>query len=290
MSRSRQKWGRRRRIRAYTLIEIVLVAGLLVLISALAVPRMAHLLSRDELAGSARQLRSFLTLIRSHAAWDGRRYRIRFPEEQEQDALGGDQQPIVEREDDPLEFPEEFTTVTEPWAVGTTLLADVWVAEVRLGRPTIAELQRLRQYRSEVENALEREFEDVEHFEAQRPPLIIEADGTSDWAVFVLTQAPRGTEIEELDEHPRIELILDGMTGLAWLQRPFYDEELDLFEEKGWPAVLRQDFLDRRQLTENDVLELHEFRIKEPDAEQIDEEELPPGFEASEIDEQNLAP
>ena len=36
------------------------------------------------------------------------------------------------------------------------------------------------------------------------------------------------------------------------------EEELDLFEEKNWPIVLRQDFLDPRVLTEDDVLELHD--------------------------------
>lgn len=264
---------------AYTLLEIVLVAGLLVLIASLTVPRLTHLLEREELTGSARQLRSLVTLVRAHAAWDGKRYRIRFPEDQETDPLGGTRQPIIEREDDPLEKPEQFVTVEDPWALGTTLLKDTWVAEVRLGRPTIEELQRLRESRSEIESVLEREFEDVEHFEALRPPLIIEADGTSDWVVFVLTQAPRDTDIEALKEHKRIELIVDGMTGLAWMQRPFYDEELDLFEEKGWPAVLRQDFLSKRQLTENDVLELHEFRIQPDDAPVVEEEDLPPGFE-----------
>jgi hypothetical protein len=59
----------------------------------------------------------------------------------------------------------------------------------------------------------------------------------------------------------RIEVILEGPTGLAWLQRPFYDEELDLFEEKGWPAVLRKDFLDKAVLTEDDILELWPYPI-----------------------------
>ncbi|MCH7632740.1 MAG: hypothetical protein IIB59_05965, partial [Planctomycetes bacterium] len=56
--------------------------------------------------------------------------------------------------------------------------------------------------------------------------------------------------------------ILEGLTGLCWLQRPFYDEELDLFADKGWPAVLRQDFLRPDMLTEDDVLELREIRVK----------------------------
>ena len=44
--------------------------------------------------------------------------------------------------------------------------------------------------------------------------------------------------------------------------------------------MLRQDFLDPRVLTEDDVLELHEFRIREGGARNSEkEEELPEGFE-----------
>ena len=275
---------------AYTLIEVVLVAGLLVLISAMTVPRLVHLLERESLPGSARQLRSLITLVRAHAAWDGLRYRIRFPEDKEKDLTGDTRQPIIEREAEPIEFPEEFVEVTESWAIGATLLDNAWVAEVRLGRPTIADLQRIRQYRSEIKDALEEEFEDVEHLEAERPPLIIEADGTSEWAVFVVTQAPRETDIKALEEFARIELIVDGMTGLAWMQRPFYDQELDLFEEKGWPAILRQDFLTKRELTENDVLELHEFRIQPDEAVGSDSEQPPPGFESTDANHAKATP
>ncbi len=257
----------------------MLVTGLLVVISALAVPRLAHLVEREQLPGSGRQLRSLITLLRAHAAWDGKRYRIRFPEKEELDPIGGTRQPIIEREDEPLDEPEVFVPVTEPWAVGTTLLEGVWVAEVRLGRPTIKELLRLREFRSEIKAALEKEFYSVEHFNADRPPVVIEADGTSEWVVFVMTQAPRDTPIENLDKYARLELIVDGMTGLAWMQRPFFDEELKLFEEKGWPAVLRQDFLSQRPLTENDVLELHEFRIQRHDA--TDTTDVPAGVETS---------
>jgi type II secretory pathway pseudopilin PulG len=245
--------------RAYTLFEVTLVVGLLVVLSAMVIPSFLREITREELPGSARQLRSLLNLVGANAAFDGKRYRIRFPREDELDPIGGDRQPIIEREDDPIREPEVFNLVTAPWAVGKTLLGDVWCAEVRLGRPTILELQDLRRGRDEtdiqdvVEEALDRE-----DFDPRFPPLYVDPDGTTEWAVFVVTNAPRDTELEEIDDYPRVELILEGATGLAWLQRPFYDEELDLFEEKGWPAVLRQDFLDARVLTEDDVLELRD--------------------------------
>jgi hypothetical protein len=99
-------------------------------------------------------------------------------------------------------------------------------------------------------------------------PLVFEPDGTSDWATFLLVaDAPRQIDIEELENYERIEVIYEGQTGLAWLQRPFYEEELDLFEEKNWPVVLRRDFLRPQVLTEDDVLELRDFRV--PDDVQI---------------------
>jgi len=249
---------------AFTLIEMVLVVGLILLLTALAVPRLIHLLEREKLPGSAKQFRSLLTLVRANAAFDGKRYRIRFPDDRETDVQGGDRLPLIEREDDPIRFPEIFLPVTAPWAIGVTFLDGVWCAEVRLGRPTIAEWQRIREFRSDVRKSLEREFGNREEWLPERPPLDVEPDGSSEWATFVLTQAPRDTALEDLEAFPRIELILEGTTGLAWLQRPLYEEELDLFEDKGWPAVFRQDFLDPRMLTENDVLELHEFRIRDP--------------------------
>ena len=251
--RSNQKW-------AFTLLEVSLVVGILLILTALAVPNFIRQIRGEELPRSARQLRSLVTLVRANAAFDGKRYRIRFPEEDELDPLGGDRQPLIEREDDPIHEPEEFNLVTAPWAVGRTLLGRVWCAEVWPGRLTIEDVRERRtRVAEEIAQKLEEEFEDIN---PERPPLLIEPDGTSEWATFVLTEAPRDIDLDELDDEPRIELIVDGMTGLAWLQRPFYDEELDLFEEKGWPAVLRQDFLDSRVLTEDDVLELREVQVQ----------------------------
>ncbi|MBI4719232.1 MAG: hypothetical protein HY763_15650 [Planctomycetes bacterium] len=239
-----------------TLLEVMLAIGVLALVTALAVPNFINELRREELPGSARQLRSLLSMTAAHAAFDGKRYRLRFPEDGEVDALGTDNQPIVEREDDAIREPEVFNPVTEPWAVGKTFHSDVWCAEVRIGRPTI---ERVRQLRAGVREPPD---ETLKEFDPYRPPLVIDPDATSDWATFVLTLAPRDIGVEEVENYPRVELILEGATGLAWVQRPFYDEELDLFEEKNWPAVLRQDFLRPDVLTEDDVLELREFKVR----------------------------
>ncbi|MGB2988223.1 MAG: type II secretion system protein [Phycisphaerae bacterium] len=246
--------------RAFTLLEVSLVVGILVVLSAMVVPTFIRQLKEDELPRSARQLRSMITLVRANAAFDNLRYQIRFPNEDELDPLGGERQPLIEREDDPIDDPEVFNLVTAPWAVGNTLLGDVWCAEVRLGRPTIEEIRTRRERAAEnIEEELEELFEDID---PERPPLFVEPDGSSEWVTFVLTTAPRDIELEELEDYPQVDLIVDGATGLAWLQRPFYEEELDLFEEKNWPAVLRQDFLDPRVLTEDDVLEIRESQLR----------------------------
>ncbi len=248
--------------RAFTLLEVSLVIAILVVLSAMVVPTFFRQLREDELPRSARTFRSLLTRVRANAAFDCKRYRIRFPNEDELDPLGGEIQPLIEREDDPIREPEEFSLVTAPWAMERVFLGEVWCSEVRPGRPTIVQIRELRERTAEnVEEKLEEYFE-KEDLDPERPPLYVEPDGTSEWATFVLTTAPRGTELDEIEDHPQVELILDGATGLAWLQRPFYEEELDLFEEKGWPAVLRQDFLDPRVLTEDDVLEIRETLLR----------------------------
>lgn len=246
----------------YTLIELLLVIGLMAIISALVIPNFARQIRGEELRSSADQLRSFLALTQANAAFDGKRYRIRFATENEQDPLGGRQQPLIEREDDPIHEPEVFNLVTQPWAVGKTLIGEVRCAEVRLGRPKIADLiDRRDQAAEDVARALKGRDEEQE-FDPELLPLYIEPDGTSRWATFVLTEAPAEVQADDLEDYKTIEVILEGLTGLCWLQRPFYDEELDLFADKGWPAVLRQDFLRPDMLTEDDVLELREIRVK----------------------------
>lgn len=247
---------------AYTLLEVVLVVGLLILISAITLPNFYNQLARDQLPTSAEQLRSLITLTRANAAFDGMRYRIRFPRPEELDAIGTAQQPIIERESDPIDQPEEFLPVAAGWAVGNTLLGKVRCAEVRLGKPSIEDIRRRRE---SATTELDKAFEDrqeEEQFERELPPMYIEPDGTSDWATFILTESPPEVALNELYQHPGIEVIVDGLSGLCWLQRPFYDEELDLFEEKNWPAVLRKDFLSPLELTERDVLELRELPVQ----------------------------
>lgn len=251
--------GRRR---GYTLVEAMLVLGLMVVLSAMIVPNFLRQIEGDQMPRSGKQLRSLVTLVRAHAAFDSKRYRIRFPLESESDPMGGINQPLVEREDDPIRAPDIFNLVTAPWAIGETIARDVRCGEVRMGRPTVERLRELQTRAGEGIAEQRERRQRKEQFDPDLPPLYIEPDGTSEWVTFVLTTASPDVPLASLEEYPRVEVIVDGATGLAWLQRPLYDEELDLFEEHNWPVVLRQDFLDPRVLTEDDVLELREGQIQ----------------------------
>lgn len=243
---------------AFTLLEVVLVLGLLVLLTGLVMPNLIGQIEGGRLETSAEQMRSLLTLTRSKAMFDGKRYRIRFPRDDEIDDLGGDRQPIIEREDDPVDEPEVFNRVTDPWVYGKTLLRDVWCAQIRLGKPSLDD-EYLSGERSE--ELAEELFEDED---PQYPPLVIDPDGTSEWVTFVLTSVDRETDVEDLEEDdPVIDVIMDGMIGLIWLQRPFYEEELDMLREHNWPPVLRTDFLRAQPLTEEEVLEIKERVIRQ---------------------------
>lgn len=247
----------------FTLLELLLVVGLVAAVAAFVIPNFARQIKGEALPTSANQLRSLLTLVAANASFDGKRYRIRFPTDDETDPLGGNQQPLIERENDPIRDPEVFDLVTAPWAIGDTLIGDIRCAEVRLQRPTIQKLQDLQNRGGEEISDVFADREEMKDFGPLFPPLYFEPDGTTEWAVFVVTDAPSGVQYDELEDYKRIEVILEGQTGFCWLQRPLYEAELDLFEEKGWPAVLRQDFLNRRELTEDDILELREIQIKQ---------------------------
>jgi hypothetical protein len=224
-------------------------------------PALYFALAGEQLPESARQLRALIQLTRANAMYEGRRYRVRFPEDDEIDGQGGQIQPIVEVERDPLTFPEVFTPVRASWAEEATLKRGIRCARVRLGKPTV-DLLLGRSGAAEYERAQEEELEralEVD-FESGFPPLVIEPDGTCDWVTYLLTDAPLDEDVVDVDPrdspYEMLEVIVDGLTGLAWLQRPLYVEELEMMREHNWPPVLRHDFLNPRALTEENVLEV----------------------------------
>jgi prepilin-type N-terminal cleavage/methylation domain-containing protein len=253
--------------RGFTLLEILLVIGLLAIVMAMVMPNLIGDFTRAQLPESARQMRALMQLTRANAMIDGLRYRIRFPREDELDGQGSQRQPVVEVEDEPLANPEQFRPVLASWARDETMLRGIRCVKVRLGKPTIDQLLGQDEYAVELE---EERLEDIEEtagetYEEEFPPLVFDTDGTSEWATFLLTDAPADVLLEDLDdetEFGRLEVILDGLTGLAWLQRSLYVEELEMMKEHGWPPVLRKDFLQPQKLTEDNVLEIREASVR----------------------------
>lgn len=263
---------RTRTIRGFTLFEVLLVTGLFVILMGLVMPTMLRRFDDARMPSSCRSLRALIQLTRANAMIDGRRYRIRFPKEDEIDSGGQQRQPIVEVERDPLREPEVFTPVLASWARDAVLDDSVRCAKVVLGRPTIESMMGERDATTElVETGTGEERTEQrtttaagDTFEPDFPPLYLEPDGMSEWATFVITDAPLDVNIDEAPEgeYQIIDLIFDGLTGLAWLQRRLYQEELEMMREHGWPPVMRKDFLDPTLLTEDDVLEIREQMVR----------------------------
>lgn len=269
----RIKMNRTRTIRGFTLFEVLLVTGLFVILMGLVMPTMLRRFDDARMPSSCRSLRALIQLTRANAMIDGRRYRIRFPREDEIDAEGQQRQPIVEVERDPLREPEMFTPVLASWARDAVLDESVRCAKVVLGRPTIesmmgetdAEAELVESGTGDSRNDREATTMAGETFDPDFPPLYLEPDGMSEWATIVITDAPLEVDIDEAKEgeYQIVDVIFDGLTGLAWLQRRLYQEELEMMREHGWPPVMRKDFLDPTLLTEDDVLEIREQLVRQ---------------------------
>src|SRR5262245_50000834 len=105
---------------AFTLVEMMLVLGLLALLAYFTGMSLRGPLERSSLPESGRRLRSLIQLTRANAMLDGQRYRIRMLAEGEDVADGFTPQerlqPFVERERDPVLEPGVFTPVRASWA------------------------------------------------------------------------------------------------------------------------------------------------------------------------------
>jgi len=219
---------------AFTLVEVLVVLGLLVLLAGISWPVLESHITASELPESADRLCSALFMARSEAVLENRRYRVRFPEES--------QQPVIERESDPIRFPGVFEPVTAAWASEPVLLADVQVHHVVLGRPAwtkplsrIDDAAALKKEQKELEedDSTKRErqrllrgltVDDAEGEEDARPMIVFESDGSAEWATLVLSRLSPKDELEETT--PQLWVVLDGRTGLARVRPQITEEQL----------------------------------------------------------------
>ncbi len=232
--------GHRGRSKAgFTLVEILVMLGVLVLLAGIAWPAMESQIRASELPESADRMRTVLAMTRCEAMMQYRRFRVRFETEA--------QQPIVEWEPDPIRRPGEFEVTTAPWADEPVLLADVQVHKIELGRPLwmmplaqtddpdaiLQEIEKEKELRKEqetklgfsVDGGLAVSSQDEElAIDENRPMIVFDVDGSSEWATLVVARVDPGEELMEDD--PQIWVLLDGRTGLASIRDQVTEEQL----------------------------------------------------------------
>lgn len=215
---------------AFTLLEILLVVGLLVALTIMAWPALSNRITAAELPESATKLQSLLFLARSQAIMDHKRFRVRFDQ--------GLEQPLVEVEPDPINAANEWVETTEPWAADYILLGDVRVHAVKLGRPVYLTAQITRddaEAESEegLSGVLTRAQEEVATLVQGRkglgegedwPAIIFDVDGRTDWATVIIAKLDPDEELEPEDEQRWV--VLDGRTGLAQITEQVTEVEL----------------------------------------------------------------
>lgn len=214
----------------FTLLEILLVLGLVSLIGLMAWPALSRQITAAELPESASKLQSFLFLARSQAIMDHKRYRVRFDQ--------GLEQPIVEVEPDPIYASGEWVASAEPWAMDNILLGDARVHAVKLGRPVYLTPQQTRddaEAESEegLTGVLTRAQEEVATLVQGKkglgegedwPSIIFDVDGRTDWATVILAKIDPDEDLTP--EHEQRWVVLDGRTGLAQITEQVTEVEL----------------------------------------------------------------
>ncbi len=245
---------------AFTLLEIAIALSLLVVLAAFAWPALEGRITAAAMPESAARIRDLMGAARNVALQETRRVRIRF--------APNEQQPYVEIEQDPILQPGVWTIVEDEWArdaMAESLLEDVNVHEVRIGRPEFTKPISLNETpeldedadaesfsTNDEEDALD-ESEGTENFDAtslqsglddseedideNRPLIVFESDGSTPWALLVVTRAKLEDQLE--DEDNRLWVLVDGRTGIPSVREALTDDEL--LDPEAEIYVIRED-------------------------------------------------
>jgi len=227
-----------RAVRAFTMLEIIIAVVLMMLLAAITWPTLARQITASELPESVDRLRSALFMLRSEAAMEHRRFRMRFEI--------GEQQPLIEWEPDPIRRRGEWERYPAGWANEPFLLGDVQVYEIQIGRPiwmipvrdTVdqPDADRLTQGPAGIEETDDREAREAdemflrggltedEEIDPLRPTIVYETDGKTDWALLILARSLPEEELEE--DALQKWIVLDGRTGRTIAQDKVSDEQL----------------------------------------------------------------
>lgn len=243
------------RRRAFTLIEMTLALLILALILALALPDLGSVWRRRSLVESADRLRSLIVMTHARAMQDGRKYRIWFEGAPDPNDPLADKvvdipfqtlQPNIERQADPLSNPDAYEGVQADWTRDPVLQEGTRCVAVYPGKPNFDISTR-----SPIAGPSITEDKAPFHRPTFNP------DGTADWVTFVLTDLPVEYEPTADDVGRIINVVVDGRTGQAWLQRALRVEEVELMRERRAEPVLHMDFTRTDLITEQNILEVH---------------------------------
>jgi prepilin-type N-terminal cleavage/methylation domain-containing protein len=222
----------RRARRAVTLLELLLVVGILAMLAAFAWPTFDSTAQRERLDESVRRLKTLIAMCRAEAMSDMRCFRISFLP---------DGSMKLRQQLDPVAHAEVYIPVQKEWASLGFLLDGVWIESICLlpdGPPPVQVDDELKVFED-----MERDFEPVE-IERFEEPIVItfKPDGTSRSLRWIMRD----------DTGRGAQMTLDGRLGRVTIedvealkegevQRPpeiNLDQEAELerakWEEAGW--------------------------------------------------------
>ncbi len=215
----------RRSRRALSLLELLLVVALLGVLVLTTVPRLEGFSLSQQLPEAVKRQRAIIAMARAEAMNSGHRYQMLFRRDGEIE---------VRRQVDPIDAPDMFVPVREPWATYAGVFQDVWVDEfIELpdGPPPLE---------SDEDDEVYEEWDDEEVLAEPTPiielldPLIVEftPTGTSNSLRWTLRNT-RGIGVE---------LTLDGRLG-----RLHVNEQIASLDES---EVFRPDPIPEDELEE----------------------------------------
>lgn len=238
----------------------MLVMALMSVMVGYVLPSLWSTYQAEVLPTSARDLRALLYHVRARSMMEGVRYRVRFPLEEEFEEHRERQfQPLIEREDKPLEEAGQYNEVRASWAREPVFGRAVRCVEFKLGMPVLEFGHRGAQEEGaeSVEDLDEAPELDEEAMESVR--LLFEPDGSSEWATFSLALLENPDDVEDLKSAAILNVMVDGRTGQIWIQQPLMQSEAELLLRENGSHILHMDRINAKPITEKNILRLRDL-------------------------------
>ena len=241
--------------RAFTIVEVMLTIAMLVIIIAFTFPDLGREMQRRSLVESADRLRSLIVMAHAESMRTGLRYRIYFPgtpdpldrhADEEIDVPFKTEQPIIRRQDDPLNNPEAYGDFEAGWKNQAILQDGTRCVALRPGKPSF-----------EMSSHSPIAGTSITEEQAIFVPLTFNPDGTCNWVHMVITDLPFDVKLEPEHVSHILNVIVDGRTGQTWVQRALRVEEVEVIEKKKASPILYVDFTRPDLITEDNILEIH---------------------------------